>query len=143
MSALSAVLGSLVGAAATILTTWINYNSQSRHARLQAEIQQREKLYSDFINTCCKLAVDSYQRSLESAETILPAYALLNQIRLFSSHEVLAAAEQTIQKVFDQYFSGNITPDQLYELGRSGKGDIVRSVSEACRQELNTLRVRA
>ena len=107
-----------------------------------SEIKQRETLYADFISACCKLAIDSYQHSLESMETILPAFELLNRIRLFSSDEVLAAAEQTLQKVFDQYSSRNITPEQLYELGRSGKGDIVRSFSEACRQELKVLRSR-
>lgn len=142
MSALSAVLGSVVGGSASIVTTLINQNTQSRREILQAEIKQREILYADFISACCKLAIDSYQHSLESMETILPAFELLNRIRLFSSDEVLAAAEQTLQKVFDQYYSRNITPEQLYELGRSGKGDIVRSFSEACRQELKVLRSR-
>lgn len=145
VSALSAVLGSVVGGAASIITTLISQNTQIRRARLQADIEQREKLYSDFINTCCKLAVDSYQRSLDSAETILPAYALLNQVRLFSSDAVLAAAEQTIQSILDRYFSKNMPTEQLYNLASSGKADfdLVRGFAEACRQELKTLRIRA
>ena len=102
---------------------------------MQADIEQREKLYSDFINTCCKLAVDSYQRSLESAEIILPAYALLNRIRLFSSDAVLAAAEQTVQSILDRYFSKNMATEQLYNLAISDKVDfdLVRGFAEACR----------
>ena len=110
---------------------------------MQADIKQREILYANFISACSKLVIDSSQSQLEDLETILPAYELLNQIRLFSSDAVLTAAEQTIQNIFDQYFSANLTPEQLHELARTGKGDIVRTFSEACRQELKTLRIRA
>ena len=71
---------------------------------------------------------------------IVPAYELLSQVRLFSSDAVLAAAEHAIQDIFDQYFSANLTPEQLHELARTGKGDIMRSFSEACRQELKVSR---
>ncbi|HYN39312.1 MAG TPA: hypothetical protein VES39_08670 [Rhodospirillales bacterium] len=64
-------------------------------------------------------------------------------MRLFSSDAVLAAAEKTIQDILDQYFTGNLTPEQLYKLAKSGQADLVRSFSEACREELNDLRVRA
>lgn len=143
VSALSAVLGSVVGGAASIITTLISQNTQSRRELMQADIKQREILYANFISACSKLVIDSSQSQLEDLETILPAYELLNQIRLFSSDAVLTAAEQTIQNIFDQYFSANLTPEQLHELARTGKGDIVRTFSEACRQELKTLRIRA
>lgn len=110
---------------------------------MQADIKQRQILYANYISTCCKLVIDSSQRHLEDPETIVPAYELLSQIRLFSSDAVLAAAEKTIQNIVDQYFSANMTSEQLYELARTGKGDIVRSFSEACRQELKILRLRA
>ena len=111
VSALSAVLGSLVGGTASIVTTLINQNTQSRRELMQADIKQREILYANFISTCCKLVIDSSQRHLENFETIVPAYELLSQIRLFSSDVVLTAAEQTIQNIFDQYFSANMTPE--------------------------------
>jgi hypothetical protein len=88
-------------------------------------------------------AIGSYRQSLESIETVMSAYALLNRIRLFSSDAVLAAAEQTLQDISDKYFSGSLIPGQLYELASLGKADLVRSFSEACWQELKTLRIRA
>jgi hypothetical protein len=121
VSALSAVLGSVVGGAASIITTLISHTTQNRRELMQADIKQREILYAKFINACCELVIDSSQRQLEDPETILPAYELLNQIRLFSSDAVLAAAEQTIQNIFDQYFSANLTPEQLHEIARTGK----------------------
>lgn len=64
-------------------------------------------------------------------------------MRLFSSDEVSAAAEKTVQNILDQYFMGNLTPEQLYKLAKSGQADLVRSFSEACREELKALRIRA
>jgi hypothetical protein len=128
VSALSAVPGSVVGGAASIITTLSSQNTQSRRELMQADIKQREIFYANFVSTCCKLVIDSSQHHVENPETMPPAYELLNQIRLFSSDAVLTAAEQTIQNIFDQYFSANLTPEQLHELARTGKGDIVRSL---------------
>ena len=32
--------------------------------------------------------------------------------------------------ILDQYFTGNLTPEQLYELAKSVKADLVRRFSE-------------
>jgi hypothetical protein len=63
-----------------------------------AEIRKRELLYTEFIAECSRLAIDAFGHALEHPETVLPAYALLNRIRLTSSDAVLAAAEQTTKK---------------------------------------------
>ena len=105
ISALSAVLGSLVGGSATIATAWVTQKTQSRRELVGAEIRKRELLYTEFIAECSRLAIDAFGHTLERPETVLPSYALLNRIRLTSSDAVLAAAEQTIKNIAEQYFA--------------------------------------
>jgi hypothetical protein len=70
---------------------------------------------------------------------LLPAYALLNRIRLTSSDAVLAAAEQTIKNIAAQYFAPNMSVEDLRELARSNREDPLRVFSDACREELKGL----
>ena len=60
-----------------------------------------------------------FQHTLEKPEPLLPAYALLNRIRMCASHEVLAAAERLLGRITDQYFSSNLSAQELYQLARS------------------------
>jgi hypothetical protein len=140
VSALSAVLGSVVGGSATIATAWVTQRGQSRRALTRAEIRKRELLYTEFIAECSRLAIDALSHTLERPENVLPAYALLNRIRLTSSGPVLAAADATVRRITEQYFRRNISLDELRELARSSSADPLKVFSEACREELGALR---
>ena len=139
ISALSAVLGSLVGGSATIATAWVTQKTQSRRELVGAEIRKRELLYTEFIAECSRLAIDAFGHTLERPETVLPAYALLNRIRLTSSGAVLAAAEQTIKNIAEQYFAPNMSVEDMRELALSNREDPLRVFSETCREELKAL----
>ena len=140
ISALSAVLGSLVGGSATIATAWVTQKTQSRRELVGAEIRKRELLYTEFIAECSRLAIDAFGHTLERPETVLPSYALLNRIRLTSSDAVLAAAEQTIKNIAEQYFAPNMSVEEMRDLVRSDREDPLRVFSETCREELKALR---
>jgi hypothetical protein len=139
ISALSAVLGSLVGGASTITTAWFTQRAQGRRESVSAEIRRRELVYTEFINECAKLAVDAYNRTLDSPETMMNAYALLNRIRLTSSDSVMGAADQTIKSIVEQYFRPNLSMEELHKMTASGRGDLLKEFSVACRQELRRL----
>src|SRR5215472_11061524 len=98
VSAMSAVLGSLVGGSASLATAWITQNTLNKREVMGAEIRKREMLYGEFIHECSKLITDSYTRKLDKPETLLssvcPAYELIGRIRLSSSDAVLAEAEK-------------------------------------------------
>ena len=145
VSALAAVLGSLVGGAATFATAWVTQRTLSKRELIAAEIRTRETLYGEFISACSKLVVDSFERTLDNPETLLPAYELLNRIRLCASDAVLIQAEQVLQRITEQYFSPNLSVDEIRALVRSGKADAdpLRSFGEACRLEIKCLRARA
>jgi hypothetical protein len=145
VSALAAVLGSLVGGSATFATAWVTQRTLSKRELIAGEIRTREMLYGEFIRACSKLVVDSFERALDKPETLLPAYELLNRIRLCASDAVLSQAEQVLQRITEQYFSPNLSVDEIRALVLSGKtdGDPLKSFGEACRLEIKSLRARA
>jgi hypothetical protein len=142
ISAMAAVLGSLVGGSATVATSWVTQRTLSKRELVGAEIRTRESLYGEFIRACSKLVVDSLERTLDKPETLLPIYELLNRIRLCASDTVLAEAEQVLQRITEQYFAPNLSVDEIRALVRSGgtNADPLKSFGEACRVELKSIR---
>jgi hypothetical protein len=143
IGALSAVLGSLVGGTATATTSWMSQRALNRSKQIKDDTRRREALYGDFISECAKLAVDALAHSLEKPETLLPAYALLNRIRLCASPDVLAEAENVLKRVTEQYFATNLPVEQIRHLARSKDGDPLEALGQACRAELKAMRAGA
>ena len=140
ISALAAVLGSLVGGSATFATAWITQRTQGRRELMRAEISKRETLYGEFICECSRLFMESLARTLEKPETLLPVYALLNRIRVSASDAVLAQAEQILIRIAEQYFSPNLSIEELRAIIQSGgDADPLKAFGEACRTELKSM----
>ncbi len=74
---------------------------------------------------------------------MLPGYALLNRIRLCASPAVLAEGERLLRRITDQYFSNNLTIENVRSIVRSDDADPLFSFGEACRAELRSMRARA
>jgi hypothetical protein len=113
ISGLSAVLGSVVGGAASITTAWFTQRTQNKRESINAEIERRESLYTQFIAECSKLAIDSLDRHFNAPATFVQVYALQNRIRLSSSDAVLRAAEETVRHIIAQYFQPELSPEEL------------------------------
>lgn len=139
ISALSAVLGSIVGGTATLATTWISLHTQGRREMISAEIRKRETLYAEFIDECGKLAIDALDRTLDDTSILFHVYALQNRIKLSSSDAVVAATDQVIKLILKQYFKPNLTKEQFRDLVLSPTADPLKPFSAACRKELETL----
>ncbi|MGZ5117445.1 MAG: hypothetical protein ACXWCY_05750 [Burkholderiales bacterium] len=145
LSALSAVVGSIVGLSASVATSWVSQRTQLRRQAIQAEIKKRESLYAEFITECSKLAIDALDHSLESPDKILNIYALQNRIRLCASHSVVAATEQLIAWIGEQYMKENLKPGESRQLVLNAfhdpqkRVDPLRPFSETCRRELEKL----
>jgi hypothetical protein len=142
VGAISAVLGSLVGGSASVAPTWIAQKTLTRREVMRDEMRKREALYGEFIGECAKLLMDAFGHSLEKPETLLPAYALINRIRLCASAAVLAQAEQLARRITDQYFEPNLTLGQLHQIARSDEADPLKAFGAACRAELEWMRAR-
>jgi hypothetical protein len=135
VTAMSGVLGSLVGASASVATTWVAQKTVSRRELVRAEMRKREMLYGEFVSECAKLLVDAFVHTLEKPQTVLPVYSLINRIRLTASAPVLEAAENLLRRI-------NMTVEDLRRLAMSGEGDPLKLFGEACRVELSSMRSR-
>lgn len=138
VSALSAVLGSVVGGGASIGTAWFTQKAQSRREAMHAEIRKRESVYAEFIAECSKLLIDALDHTLNSPAVLVQAYGLLNRIRLSSSDSVVTAAENSIRSIIEQYFRQNISVTEL-RTSMQADSDPMQGFSEACRYELREL----
>ncbi len=103
-------------------------------------MRKRETLYGEFIAECAKLLVDAFAHTLAKPDTLLPLYALINRVRLSASQPVLAEAEHLLRRITEQYFSSNLTLEEMRELTRSEGADPLKSFGEACRVELKSMR---
>ena len=145
LSAVSALVGSVVGLSASVATSWVAQRTQARRLTIDAEIKKREALYAEFITECSKLAIDALDHSLDRPDKILTVYALENRIRLCASESVIAAADQAIQWISKQYLKENLAPGESRQLVLTAfhdpekRDDPLRPFSETCRRELASL----
>src|SRR5271167_1213063 len=142
VSAMAGVLGSLVGGSAAVATAWVTQKTVSRRELIQEDMRKRETLYGEFIAECAKLLIDAFTHTLDKPDPLLPLFALINRIRLSASQPVLAEAERLMRHITEQYFSRNLTLEEMRDLALSEGADPLKSFSEACRLELKSIRAR-
>lgn len=132
-------LGSLVGATASITTTWLTHRTQSVRAHAEWKLRERESLYKEFINEASRLALDAITHSLERPDQIVTLYGILSRIRLMSGQEVVSQGEACCRRIVELYGRPNLTTDQLrLAVAASEVDDLdpLREFSNACRNEL-------
>jgi hypothetical protein len=139
ISALSAVMGSLVGGLTSFLTTYANQRNQNRRDFLSKQISKRETLYTEFINEAARLQVESLDSQMEKASGMVTIYALHNRIRLNASEEVLQAADHLIANIVQSYKRPNLTAEEISRGTFLDMEDPLKEFGEACRNELNRL----
>ena len=97
ITAMSGVLGSLVGGSATVATAWVTQKTLTRRELNVRDMRQREKLYGDFIGECAKLLIDAFTHTLDDPEKLLALYALTNRIRLTASQPVARGGRTPVE----------------------------------------------
>jgi hypothetical protein len=136
ITAIAAACGSLLGAAATIVTTWITQRTQMVHAEREAKLRDRQTLYSEFITEASRLTIEALSHSLERPDTFVTLYGTLSRIRLVAAAPVLDAAEGCCRQLVDLYAKPNMTVEQIRLAFERDRLDPIRDFSVACRKEL-------
>ena len=139
ISAFSAVMGSLVGAFTSFVTTYANQRAQYKRDFLSRQFSLRETLYSEFINESARLMIDSLEHQMENPSSLVTIYALANRIRLSSSEEVVQAAMSAIEAIVEAYRRPTLTAEQIRQGTYLELKDPVKEFGEACRKELRRL----
>jgi hypothetical protein len=104
VTAMAAALGSVLGASASIATTWISQRTQMRRANTEWKLRELESLYKQFISEASRLAVDALTHSLERPDELVVLYGILSHVRLMSGEEVLRRAEGSCHRIVTFYF---------------------------------------
>src|SRR5688500_15808544 len=65
IAAAAVAFGSLVGAAATVATTWMTQRNQVIRGHVEWNLRERDALYGEFIKEASHLAVDALHHSLD------------------------------------------------------------------------------
>jgi hypothetical protein len=139
ISAFSAVMGSLVGAFTSFVTTYANQRTQYKRDFLSRQFSQRETLYAEFINEAARLTIDSLEHQMENPGSLVTIYALANRIRLSSSEEVVLAATSAIETIIEAYRRPTMTAEQIRQGTYLELKDPVKEFGQACRKDLNRL----
>jgi hypothetical protein len=142
VSALSALAGSTIGALSSFATTWLVQTSQIRSQIRGAEHTKRETLYANFIAEAAKRMTDAMSHQAETPDFLILLVASIGQMRLFSSTDVVAAAEQVARVVVESYIAPNRSLKELHDAVMDGeKLDPIAQFADACRKELGGLAV--
>ena len=136
LTALAAALGSLVGATASIGTTWISQRRQSIRASAEWKLRDHESLYKEFIMEASRLFGDAMVKSLERPDQLVGLYGILSRIRLISGDEVLSKAVGCCHRIVELYRRPNMTADQIRAAFEADEFDPLKEFSAACRAEL-------
>lgn len=139
LTAAAAALGSLVGGAASIATTWISQSTERAHANAEWKLRERETLYKEFITEASRLTIDAIMHSMERPDQIMMLYGVLSRIRLVSGKDVVCQAEACCRRVIEMYGRPNLTTDDLRRMvadNRVEELDSLKAFSNTCRTEL-------
>jgi hypothetical protein len=138
ISALSALAGSIIGGLTTGFTTWLSHRSQVRSSYREHQLVRRQDLFRHFIVSASK----SYGNALISSEPqiveFVELYALVSQMRVLCSPELVACAETLVQTIGHTYAGPSRSAEEFLEIARnpSEEMDVIRRFSEVARQEL-------
>ena len=139
ITAAAAGLGSLVGAAASIGTTWMAQRTETIRGYNEWKLREREALYGEFITEASRLTIDALAHSLEKPDQLIALYEILSCIRLMSGEEIVRHGEACCHRIMGLYGRPNLTTDQIRAAAEGHDIDDIdplKEFSAACRREL-------
>jgi len=140
LSALSALVGALIGGTASLVAAIYTQRYQDRLQRVAREATKREQVYADFIMSASKLLLNAYVHdgiTLNGDEQHL--VGLANRMRLFAPPNVIDEAEAVIKGLIEISLKPSLDLRKLAiaELSKERNSDPLLPFSLACRQDLD------
>jgi hypothetical protein len=140
LSAMSALVGALIGGSASLAAAIYTQRYQDRLQRVAREATKREQVYADFIMNASKLLLNAYVRdgiTLNGDEQHL--VGLANRMRLFAPPNVIDEAEAVIRGLIEISLKPSLDLRKLAmaELSKNPDSDLLLPFSLACRADLD------
>jgi hypothetical protein len=139
VTALAALTGAAVGGLTSGFASWLIQKTQARTQWLAQEKLLRQELYKEFIEEASKCYIDALQHDEPDVPALVGLYAKVARMRVLSSQKVLERAEQIERTILDVYLEPDKTFPELREMAKNGSVNLLRSFSEACRVEFESL----
>ena len=136
ISAISGLAGAAIGGFASFSTSWATQRAQIRHSHSEAERARLEGLYSEFITESARLVADALSHQKDDVADMVGLYALVGRMRLVSSLDVVAAAEQIILGIIATYQGPNLALHEMHEYVRQGRMNYLVEFGDAARADL-------
>ena len=137
ISALSALLGSVIGGLISGVSSWTSQRLQARSALIGQDKLRHEDLYRDFIIHASRVSADAMMHNEPQIADLVGLYALISRMRVLSSPKVVACAERIARTATDNYSAPNKTIREIHDMIKQGGNlDPMKEFSEAARDEL-------
>ena len=140
LSALSALVGAVIGGFTSLLASFFAQRSQARVQWITQDRARRQEVYKDFIQEAAKCYADALQHDEADVPELVNLFASIARMRVLSSPKVLDIAEGIGRKIVDIYRQPNKSVSELLAMANDKSFDLLRDFSEACREEFQTLR---
>ena len=136
LSALAALIGSVIGGFTSLATTWLTQHGQERLTLLTQERIKRETLFAQFIDEAAILYADALTHNSTEVSKLSKLYAMISRMRLVSSQNIVDHADAVAELIIDTYLAPNRTFEYVRELTKEGSLDPLKKFADACREEL-------
>jgi hypothetical protein len=135
ITALAALGGAALGGLTSFATSWTTMRTQMKAQRRDNSKSQRQKLYKAFIDAAAKIYGDALIHDKLETTGLIDLHALVSQMRIVSSGAVSETAVNVVKVITETYSQPNKSPEEIEAMISNGSVDILRSFSEACRDE--------
>jgi hypothetical protein len=141
ISALAVLAGATIGGFTSVIASLLTQRYQARAQWIVQEKLRRQELYKEFIEEASKCYSDALQRDKADIPALVVLYTKIGRMRVLSSPMVLESAETVGRKILDTYLEPDRAFLELREMVNSHAIDLLGDFTEACRRELESLRI--
>ncbi len=142
ISAAAALGGAALGGAVSFLGSWTVKQREVRAQWLVHDRLRRQDLYREFIQEAAKCFVNALQHDKPDVASMVALYEKMSRMRVISTPQVLANAEQVLRRIIDALSEPPVTftNGTVREMFETKSADVLRSFSKSCRAEFDALR---
>ena len=135
ITALAALGGAALGGLTSFATSWTTLRTQMKAQRSASSKSKRQKLYNGFIDDAAKIYGDALIHDKLELTGLINLHALVSRMHIVSSRPVIETAVNVVKVITETYSQPNKSPEEIEAMISNGNVDILRSFSEACRNE--------
>jgi len=135
ITAFAALGGAALGGLTSFATSWTTLRIQMKSQRSASSKSKRQKLYNAFIDNAARIYGDALIHDKLETTGLIDLHALVSRMRIVSSAPVTEMAVKVVKVITETYSQPNKSPEEIEAMISNGNVDILRSFSEACREE--------